>query len=173
MAGGNHASAGYEAGLGNPGVSGYVLSSTTAGERSWVLMTGGTGGVSASEVSNIVRDSLNLIRTNSVAGVKLHPDTLLVTTAGHTLTLADDGRLIRARRATMVTITIPSHTSVALPLGATVNIKMDSTGIVKFVYPTGYLCSELDSVCINNKGGWATLIKRANNKWDLMGSLLN
>ncbi len=34
---GNHASAGYEPGLGNPGVSGYLLSSTTGGVRSWVV----------------------------------------------------------------------------------------------------------------------------------------
>jgi len=32
---------GGEPALGNPGVSGYVLSSTTAGARSWVAMTGG------------------------------------------------------------------------------------------------------------------------------------
>ena len=34
---------GAEAALGNPGVDGYVLSSTAAGVRSWVLMTGGGG----------------------------------------------------------------------------------------------------------------------------------
>ena len=31
-----------EPGLGNPGVNGYILSSTTGGTRSWVEMTGGT-----------------------------------------------------------------------------------------------------------------------------------
>jgi len=33
---GDHAAAGYEPGLGNPGTDGYVLSSTAAGVRSWV-----------------------------------------------------------------------------------------------------------------------------------------
>lgn len=37
---GNHAGL-YESKLGNPTVSGYVLSSTTAGVRTWVPMTGG------------------------------------------------------------------------------------------------------------------------------------
>ena len=34
----------YEPVLGNPNTTGYVLSSTTAGVRSWIEMTGGTGG---------------------------------------------------------------------------------------------------------------------------------
>lgn len=39
---GDHSSIGYELGLGNPTVDGYVLTSTTAGIRSWVsLPTGG------------------------------------------------------------------------------------------------------------------------------------
>jgi hypothetical protein len=39
---GDHSSIGYELGLGNPTVDGYVLASTTAGIRSWVsLPTGG------------------------------------------------------------------------------------------------------------------------------------
>lgn len=39
--------AGKEAGLGNPGTNGYVLSSTTAGVRSWVAPSGGSGGSAA------------------------------------------------------------------------------------------------------------------------------
>jgi hypothetical protein len=35
---------GAEPGLGNPGVDGYVLSSTVSGTRSWVAQTGGGGG---------------------------------------------------------------------------------------------------------------------------------
>lgn len=35
---GNHASVGYEAGLGNPIVDGQILSSTSAGSRSWISM---------------------------------------------------------------------------------------------------------------------------------------
>ena len=35
----------YEPALGNPGVSGYVLSSTTLGVRSWVVQSGGGSGI--------------------------------------------------------------------------------------------------------------------------------
>lgn len=50
-----------EPGLGNPSVSGYVLSSTTGGVRSWIAMAGGgggtitlSGGVTGSGTSSIV-----------------------------------------------------------------------------------------------------------------------
>ena len=39
-----HAPAYFEPALGNPGVGGYVLSSTTGGTRSWVAQSGGGGG---------------------------------------------------------------------------------------------------------------------------------
>jgi len=39
--GGGHASTDFEPALGNPSVSGYVLSSNTAGARSWVAQSGG------------------------------------------------------------------------------------------------------------------------------------
>jgi len=39
-----HAATDFEPALGNPSVNGYVLSSTTAGVRSWVAQSGGGGG---------------------------------------------------------------------------------------------------------------------------------
>ncbi len=114
---------------------------------------------------------VDTVDISSVA-VMLYADTLLVT-AAYTLVLADVGRNIRVRSATHTRITIPASATVAFPLGTTINFKMDSTGTVKFVYPSGYLCAELDSTTINNKGGWATLIKRTSDRWDLLGSLLN
>jgi hypothetical protein len=42
-----HSHAGYEASLGNPSVSGYILSSTTGGVRSWIVPPSGGTGVTA------------------------------------------------------------------------------------------------------------------------------
>jgi hypothetical protein len=47
---------GAEPGLGNPGTSGYVLSSTTGGVRSWIPMT---GGISAVTANNGITQSLS------------------------------------------------------------------------------------------------------------------
>lgn len=101
-----------------------------------------------------------------------HADTLLVTDATYTLVLADDGRYIRANRATQVKITVPPYSSVAFPIGTTINVKMDNAGIVSFYEGTGVtLESILDSMTINTEHGWAKLIKRATNKWDLSGDI--
>jgi len=47
---GSHAAA-FEPALGNPGVNGYVLSSTTAGVRSWVVQSGGSSFTTNSKAS--------------------------------------------------------------------------------------------------------------------------
>jgi len=57
---------GKEPVLGNPVTTGYVLSSTTAGVRSWVANGTGTGGVSESTVRTIVADSINALRANAL-----------------------------------------------------------------------------------------------------------
>ena len=100
-------------------------------------------------------------------------DTLLITDAGYTLVLADAGRYIRTYHATSVNIIVPPNTDVALPVGTVINF-VSTLGSINFVTGSGVTFnSELDSLNVANKGGGATLIKRATDKWDLVGSLLN
>lgn len=73
---GNHASAGYEPGLGNPASDGYVLTSTAAGVRSWAASS---GTVTIEDVSGVVGDSLDAIRAASVQGLTLGDSSLYVT----------------------------------------------------------------------------------------------
>jgi hypothetical protein len=104
--------------------------------------------------------------------VRKYADTLLVTDAAYTLVLADDGRIIRANRASQVTITVPPYSDVAFPVESVINFKMDAAGIVTFKAGSGVvLDSKNDSLSINVTHGWATLIKRAEDKWDLFGDL--
>ena len=100
-------------------------------------------------------------------------DTLLITDAGYTLVLADAGRYIRTYHATSVNIIVPPNTDVALPVGTVINF-VSTLGSINFVTGSGVTFnSELDSLNVANKGGGATLVKRATDKWDLVGSLLN
>ena len=48
----------YEPALGNPTVSGYILSSNTSGDRSWIEMTGGGGGDMLKSVYDINDDGV-------------------------------------------------------------------------------------------------------------------
>lgn len=83
----------YEPKLGLPAADGYVLSSTVAGVRSWVAMSGGGGPVAASSVTNTpagniaatnVQAALNELDTEKEAslGVPLANGQVLVSTTG-------------------------------------------------------------------------------------------
>lgn len=77
-AAGNHthtaAAVGAEPDLGNPGTSGYVLSSTTGGVRSWVAQSGGGGGGGDLLAANNLSDVANTTtaRTNLGAAAASH-----------------------------------------------------------------------------------------------------
>lgn len=108
-----------------------------------------------------------------VAARKYLTDTLLVEGANYTLVLADDGRYIRTSHATSVAVLVPDNATVAFPVGTVINF-VSTLGAIDFNAAAGVtLNSELDSVNVAHKGGAATLVKRATNKWDLFGSLLN
>ena len=62
-----HAATDFEPALGNPSVSGYVLSSTTAGVRSWVAQSGGGGGGTWGSITGTLSNQTDL---NSVLSGK-------------------------------------------------------------------------------------------------------
>lgn len=104
--------------------------------------------------------------------VKLLVDTLYDATTVDTLGLTDAGRLCRYNNAAQTKVYVPTNATVPFPIGTQIHIKMDGTGIVGILGCAGVvLQSELDSAYINNRHGWATIIKRATNKWDRLGSL--
>jgi hypothetical protein len=100
-------------------------------------------------------------------------DTLQITDA-YTLVLADAGRTIHANKATEVQITVPPEASVNFPIGTVINVEMVGAGIAHFKKGAGVVFeSQKDSVCINTRYGWATLRKRAADKWSLFGAILD
>jgi hypothetical protein len=103
--------------------------------------------------------------------MKLYPDTALVTAAVFRPNLTHLNTYIRVNRATQVIVYLPPDTTVNFPIGSTLNFKMDNAGIVTFKGSTSVVESKKDSTTINFKGGWVTAIKRAANKWELVGDL--
>jgi hypothetical protein len=81
----------YETALGNPSVNGYVLSSTTAGARSWVAQSGGGsnafGTITIAGQSDVVADAAPDILT-LVAGANV---TLTSNATADTITIASTG----------------------------------------------------------------------------------
>ena len=103
--------------------------------------------------------------------MKLYPDTALVTAAVFRPNLTHLNTYIRVNRASQVIVYLPPDSTVNFPIGSTLNFKMDNAGIVTFKGSNSRIEAKKDSATINFKGGWATAIKRAANKWDLLGDL--
>lgn len=95
-----------------------------------------------------------------------------IITGNYTLVLADGGRVISADSATAIVITIPTHATVPLPIGTQILVQRLGVGAVS-VEPAG-------GVTLNSPGtrrilreqfGFAGLIKRGDNVWQLGGDL--
>jgi hypothetical protein len=132
-------------------------------------------------VSSITHDSLTAALANATEGatladlalkVNIRPDTVALITDDIVLALTDENKILTTSSATFVKITIPLNSVVAFPLGSTITIKMGANGIVGIRAASGVTIeAPKDSLTINTKWGWATLIKRATNKWSVFGHL--
>lgn len=126
-----------ESGLGNPGTNGWVLSSTTAGVRSWVAMTAGfsnpmnTAGDLMYENATPVAARLPIGSTGNVLIVASGMpawSSLVLTNNAATLTLAT-GSTLATSGAYSITLTASSATNVTLPTSGTL-VGSNDTGTV-------------------------------------------
>ncbi|RTL52899.1 MAG: hypothetical protein EKK40_07050 [Bradyrhizobiaceae bacterium] len=90
----------------------------------------------------------------------------------YTFALSDNGAYVRFSNASAITVTIPSNASVALPVGAQIDVFQKGVGKVTFVGAVG--------VSINSAGSWLSLssqgaggswVKVDTNEWDFVGNI--
>lgn len=90
----------------------------------------------------------------------------------YTFVLADNGKYCRFTNSGAVTVTVPPNSSVALPVGTQIDVIQGGAGKVTFAQGSGVTINSLSgnkSLVGRYAGG--TLIKRATDEWDLVGSL--
>lgn len=106
-----------------------------------------------------------------VAGyVQIHPDTTAITD-NYILVLGDDGKRIRANKATSMTVTLPPSSSVAFAKEATIYVQQLGAGPIVFKAGTGVtIYSELDSIALNTQYRWAAVIYWGNDNYQLIGT---
>ena len=94
------------------------------------------------------------------------------TGTAYTLALADADSVIRLTSTDPITITAPNNTSVAIPIGAFVEIHQANTGIASFTGESGVAVDARDGL-LSTAGQFAVvgLRKVATNKWVLTGDL--
>ena len=126
-----------------------------------VMMVDDPGGTPVSkkvEIGNLVKG-----RADEVLGV---------TGAAKTLGLSDCKTIQRLNKTSAQTITIPTHSSVAIPLGTRITLIRQGTGTPTIAAAAGVtLWSASSNVTISPRYGVATLIKLTNSIWVLFGDL--
>jgi hypothetical protein len=90
----------------------------------------------------------------------------------YTLALADDGKLVTLNNGSAITLTVPTNTSVAFPVGAEVDLAQLGAGQVTVSAAGGVTLDSYQSkVAIAGQFAAATLKKLATNTWLLVGNL--
>jgi hypothetical protein len=93
-------------------------------------------------------------------------------TANYTLVLADAGKIIEVNSASNLTVTVPTDSTAAFAVGATVAVSRRGAGDVTIAGASGVTLRSADSKAkIGKQFAAVALIKIATNEWLLLGSL--
>lgn len=97
--------------------------------------------------------------------------TVKTRTGNYTLALSDRDVYVRIDSAGAATLTVPSNTTVPLPLGTRVYLRQAGTGSVSVVGEDGVSIHTPMTLTLSRPHATAALIKVATDEWDLMGDL--
>jgi len=89
----------------------------------------------------------------------------------YTLALTDELQFTQFTSASAVTLTVPPNSSVAFPIGASIDFYQSNTGKVTVAPGSGVTVTGTPSLSLRAQYSVATLIKVATDTWLLMGDL--
>jgi hypothetical protein len=92
-------------------------------------------------------------------------------TASYTLALSDKGKLVEMNIGSANTLTVPLNSSVAFPIGTQIDILQVGSGKTTVAGASGVTVNATPGLAVRAQWGSATLIKRAENTWVLIGDL--
>jgi hypothetical protein len=92
--------------------------------------------------------------------------------ASYTLVLTDKDKLVEISNASANNLTVPLNSSVAYPIGSQINILQTGVGQTTVVATGGVTINATPGLKLRAQWSSATLIKRAENTWVLIGDLI-
>ncbi len=92
-------------------------------------------------------------------------------TSSYTLVLSDATNMVEMESSSATTVTVPTNSSVAFPIGTTVDIFQKGTGQVTVAASGGVTIYATPGLKLRTQYSGATLIKRDTNTWILTGDL--
>ena len=99
-----------------------------------------------------------------------HPATN-VRTSNYTLILGDDGIIIETNSTSGIVITVPTNAAAPFIVGTRITILRANTGAAIVAGDTGVTVNATPGLNLRAQWSAATLLKRAENIWVLMGDL--
>ena len=111
---------------------------------------------------------------NATAAIDFAPSTLVTNAqaASYTLVLTDKDKLVEISNASANNLTVPLNSSVAYPIGSQINILQTGVGQTTVVATGGVTIIATPGLKLRAQWSSATLIKRAENTWVLIGDLI-
>ena len=92
-------------------------------------------------------------------------------TSAYTTVLTDRDKLVEVSSSSGVTLTIPTNSSVAYPVGTSIDILQTGTGQVTIAGASGVTVNATPGLKLRTQWSSATLFKRAENTWVVFGDL--
>jgi hypothetical protein len=92
-------------------------------------------------------------------------------TASYTLVLADKNKIVEMSVATANTLTVPPNSSVAYAVGSQINILQTGAGQTTVTAGAGVTINATPGLKMRTQWSYATLVKRAENTWVLVGDI--
>jgi hypothetical protein len=92
--------------------------------------------------------------------------------ASYALVLSDKDKLVEMNSSSANTLTVPLNSSQAFPIGSQINILQAGSGQTTVEATSGVTVNATPGLKLRTQWSSATLIKRAENVWVLVGDLL-
>jgi len=143
-----------------------------SGNKTWQTLN--KAAVGLSNVDNTA-DANKPISTATQTALNAKADALYSVNAqtgtSYTLQLSDAGKFVTLTNSAAITVTVPTNTSAALPLGARVALFQAGTGQVTIQPAGGVTLYATPGLKIADQYGGAELVKLATNTWAVVGRL--
>lgn len=128
------------------------------------------------DLTDAVYDTLKLGGVEFSDGVQVKQGVPSLTainaqTTAYTTVLTDRDKLVEVSSATGVTLTIPTNSSVAYPVGTSIDILQTGAGQVTIAGAGGVTVNATPGLKLRTQWSSATLFKRAENTWVAFGDL--
>ena len=128
----------------------------------------GTGAVTDEKLANAKAD----LDSNSKVKAAQASSSIISVTENKILSLTDAGKFLNINSTSDITITIPTNTSVAFPVGTEIEFCRYNTGTVTFAETSGVTLASLDSAkTISGRYCCVGLKKIDTDTWILSGAL--